>query len=190
MYHNNTPNCLFCENFITFGFKRCNMTEKQFEKYFRGLYVPLGMYALRFSNSVEEAEDVVQEAFVKVWNVVNSGRCIDNFKSFINKVVSNLCQNRIRNKNEILDFGSLSDIPDEDMDTSERDAKVWKAIERLPPKCREIFLMSKRDGYSNAEIAEELGISIKTVKNQMTKALSRLRDELSVVYKPFFLPFL
>lgn len=46
--------------------------------------------------------------------------------------------------------------------------------------------MSKRDGYSNEEIAEELGISIKTVKNQMTKALNRLRDG----HKPFFLPFL
>lgn len=50
--------------------------------------------------------------------------------------------------------------------------------------------MSKRDGFSNQEIADELGISIKTVKNQMTKALSRLREALSTGHKPFFLPFL
>lgn len=50
--------------------------------------------------------------------------------------------------------------------------------------------MSKRDGYSNEEIADELGISIKTVKNQMTKAFSRLREALNSGHKPFFLPFL
>lgn len=50
--------------------------------------------------------------------------------------------------------------------------------------------MSKRDGYSNEEIADELGISIKTVKNHMTKAFSRLREALNSGHKPFFLPFL
>ena len=50
--------------------------------------------------------------------------------------------------------------------------------------------MSKRDGYSSEEIADELGISIKTVKNQMTKAFSRMREALSDGHKPFFLPFL
>ncbi len=65
----------------------------------------------------------------------------------------------------------IPDIGEEVIDTSFRDARIWKAIDELPEKCREIFLMSKRDGYSNEEIADELGISIKTVKNQMTKAL-------------------
>lgn len=50
--------------------------------------------------------------------------------------------------------------------------------------------MSKRDGYSSEEIADELGISIKTVKNQMTKAFTRLWEALSDGHKPFFLPFL
>ena len=49
--------------------------------------------------------------------------------------------------------------------------------------------MSKRDGLTNAEIAEEMNISIKTVKNQMTKAFARLRESLSTGHKPFFLPF-
>lgn len=84
----------------------------------------------------------------------------------------------------------IPDIGEEVIDTSFRDARIWKAIDELPEKCREIFLMSKRDGYSNEEIAEELGISIKTVKNQMTKALNRLREALSDGHKPFFLPFL
>jgi RNA polymerase sigma-70 factor (ECF subfamily) len=81
-------------------------------------------------------------------------------------------------------------VCEEIIDTSFRDARIWKAIDELPEKCREIFLMSKRDGLSNAEIADEMNISIKTVKNQMTKAFTRLRESLSTEHKPFFLPFL
>ncbi len=96
----------------------------------------------------------------------------------------------LRRKTDFEDIDSVPEISDEVIDTSVRDAKIWKAIDSLPEKCREVFLMSKRDGFSNQEIADELGISIKTVKNQMTKALSRLREALSTGHKPFFLPFL
>ena len=85
---------------------------------------------------------------------------------------------------------NVPEIDDEAVDTSVRDAKIWKAIDELHDRCREVFLLSKRDGLSNEEIAEELNISVKTVKNQMTKAFARLRDDLSPKHKPFFLPFL
>ena len=82
-------------------------------------------------------------------------------------------------------------MSDEEIDTSERDAALWRAIEALPERCRRIFLLSKRDGLSHAEIADEMGISIKTVENQLTKAYSRLRGELKGFGMPVvFLPFL
>ena len=104
--------------------------------------------------------------------------------------VRNECLNYLKNKKETENIENIPDVSEETIDTSVRDAKIWKAIDELPPKCREVFLLSKRDGLSNEEIAEEMGISIKTVKNQMTKAFSRLRESLSSGYKPFFLPFL
>ena len=55
---------------------------------------------------------------------------------------------------------------------------IQQAIERLPERCREVFCLSKLEGLSNKEIAERLGISIKTVENQMTTALKRLRKDL------------
>ena len=77
------------------------------------------------------------------------------------------------------------------IDTSERDAALWRAIEALPERCRRVFLLSKRDGLSHAEIADEMGISVKTVENQITKAYSRLRGELTGFRMPVvFLPFL
>lgn len=152
--------------------------------------MPLGMYALRIVNDVDIAEDLEQDAFMKAWLYIKDGGEIENFKAFMYRTVRNICLTYLRDKKEMLSEDFIPDVPEEDIDNSFRDAKIWKAIDELPEKCREIFLMSKRDGFSNEEIAEELGLSIKTVKNQMTKAFSKLRDLLSDGHKPFFLPFL
>lgn len=166
------------------------MTIREFESYFRQLYLPLGMYALRIVDNADDAEDIVENTFLKAWQTISSGTDIDNFNAYIYRSVRNECVSFIRGRKEIENTDSIPEICEEVMDTSFRDARIWKAIDGLPEKCREIFLLSKRDGLSNAEIAEELNISIKTVKNQMTKALTRLRELLSTGHKPFFLPFL
>ena len=166
------------------------MTSKEFETFFRRLYLPLGMYALRLVDDADIAEDLEQDAFMKAWLYVGSGNDVGNFTSFMYRTLRNECLKYLRDRHETLGEDSIPEISEDDIDTSLRDARIWKAIDGLPEKCREIFLMSKRDGLTNEEIAEELGISIKTVKNQMTKAFSRLREALSDGHKPFFLPFL
>lgn len=166
------------------------MTVREFETYFRRLYLPLGMYAMRIVGDADDAEDVVSDAFIKVWQAVEEGLEVADFRAFMYRSVRNRCVSFLRQKVEHEDVDAVPDISEEVIDTSERDARIWRAIDDLPEKCREVFLMSKRDGLSNAEIADELGISVKTVKNQMTKAFSRLREALSPYHKPFFLPFL
>ena len=166
------------------------MKEKEFDIYFRKLYLPLGMFALRIVKDAETSEDMVAESFSKVWQKIIAGAEIENFKAYMYMAVRNECLLYLRNKKETEDIENIPDITQDSIDTSERDAKIWKAIDELPEKCRQVFLLSRRDGLSNEEIAEEMGISIKTVKNQMTKAFSRLRDALSSGHKPFFLPFL
>lgn len=168
----------------------CSMTIKEFEIQFKKLYLPLGMYALRLVDDADVAEDLEQDAFMKAWLYIENGGEINNFSSFMYRTLRNVCLTYIRDSRNTLDESFIPDVGEEDIDTSFRDAKIWKAIDNLPEKCREVFLMSKRDGLTNEEIAEELGISIKTVKNQMTKAFSRLREALSDGHKPFFLPFL
>ena len=166
------------------------MTSKEFEILFRKLYLPLGMYALRIVEDADVAADLEQDAFMKAWLYIEKGGEIDNFSSFMYRTVRNVCLSYLRYKRDTLDESNIPDVGEEEIDSSFRDARIWKAIDDLPEKCREVFLMSKQDGFSNEEIAEELGISIKTVKNQMTKAFSRLREALSDNHKPFFLPFL
>lgn len=166
------------------------MTTKEFEIFFRKLYLPLGMYALRIVDDADVAEDMVQDAFMNTWERLEGGLEISNFKAFMYRSVRNECLSYLSSLKEKVGEEFIPEAGEEEIDTSFRDARIWKAIDELPEKCREIFLMSKRDGYSNEEIADELGISIKTVKNQMTKAFSRLREALNSGHKPFFLPFL
>lgn len=166
------------------------MTSKEFEEYFRKLYLPLGMYALRLVDDADVAEDLEQDAFMKAWLYIENGNEIENLTSFMYRTLRNECLKYLRDRHEMLGEDFIPEISEEDIDTSLRDARIWRAIDRLPEKCREVFLMSKRDGLTNEEIAEEMGISVKTVKNQMTKAFGRLRKALSDGHKPFYLPFL
>lgn len=166
------------------------MTGHEFDIFFRRLYLPLGMFALRIINDAQSAEDIVEDAFMKAWQMIEEGKEIDDFKAYIYRSVRNGCISYIRGKKETVGLECVPEADDEAIDTSERDARLWKAIDQLPEKCREVFLLSKRDGLSNEEIADRMGISVKTVKNQMTKAFSRLRVALSPAHKPFFLPFL
>ncbi len=169
------------------------MDASTFLRYYKELYLPLGMYALRITGDVDTAQDVVQTAFAAAWEKISEGGEISSMKAYMYRAVHNgalalmKADARISNIEEFID----REVSEDDIDTSERDAALWQAIDSLPQKCREIFLMSKRDGYSNAEIAEELGISVKTVENQMTKAFSRLRGDSRLSHgKIFFLPFL
>lgn len=166
------------------------MTHHEFDIYFRRLYLPLGMYALRMVGDADDAEDIVSEAFMKAWQAVTSGRVIADFKSYMYGSVRNECISFLRSRKPTDRLESVPEVDDEAVDTSDRDARVWRAIDELPERCRRVFLMSKRDGLSNDEIAEDLNLSVKTVKNQMTKAYSRLRGTLTQGHKPFFLPFL
>lgn len=85
-------------------------------------------------------------------------------------------------ENEILpveDDVAISD--DEAVDNSVKEARIWSAIDRLPAKRRRIFLMSRRDGMKYSEIAQSLGLSENTVRNQISKALDSIRQGVKKV---------
>lgn len=148
------------------------------------------MYALRIVDDIEVARDLAQDAFVKAWEVIEGGGEIQNLKAWVYRAVRNLAIDYLRTRREAVALDQIGETVEEDIDTSERDAAIWRAIDRLPDRCREIFLMSKRDGMTDDEIAAELGLSSKTVRNQISKAFEKLRDALAPGHKPFFLPFL
>lgn len=153
------------------------MTSTEFEKIYRQLLLPLSMFALRIIGDTDETEGLVDEVFMSAWLKIREGHDPDNMKAYLYRAVRNRCLSHlsVQQKKADLEGSQWEDVAEEDIDTSERDARLWKAIGSLPERCRQVFLLSKRDELSNKEIAEELGISTKTVENQMTKAYKTLR---------------
>ena len=140
----------------------------EFEQYFRDLYKPLCLFALRFTERLDDAED------------------IENLKSYMYQAVRNRSLSLVTQPVELQTTDQFPDMEDsseeEQMYNAERDARLWNAIDGLPPERKKIFLLSKRDGLKYQEIAEELNISIKTVENQMGKALKALRETAVRIY--------
>lgn len=165
-------------------------TVSEFECQFKILYRPLNMYAMRILSNEDDSEDIVQQAFVDVWEKLSDGTVIANLKSYLYLTVRNRCLNHLSGKknvsfeNEVMD---MTDAPEEEtIARSERDARLWRVIDELPAERRRIFLLAKREGLHYREIAEELHISVKTVENQMGKALKSLRDAAYRIYLFFF----
>ena len=94
------------------------------------------MYALRIVDNADDAEDIVENTFMKAWQIVSSGSEIENFNSYIYRCVRNECISFLRGRKELEDIDSISEICEEVIDTSFRDARIWKAIDELPEKCR------------------------------------------------------
>ena len=155
--------------------------EKKFSGYFRTYYRQLCLYALHFMGNAEEAEDVVQETFVSLWNKREQIESIRSVKSYLYTAVRNNCLTRIRDAKPTTSLDmvtSYEELPEEDqIRRAEMEARIWKMIDELPERRREIFLMAKRDGISYKEIAEQTGLSVKTVENHVFRAMQSLRSK-------------
>jgi RNA polymerase sigma-70 factor (ECF subfamily) len=159
------------------------------ENLFRYHYRPLCIFALHYLKDIDVSEDVVQEAFGLLWEKLSAGEKVVNQKGYLYSIVKNRSLDILRKKGSVgeaisLD-GSVDNIEEPTVEDAELEARLWTAIDTLPEKCREIFLMSKRDGLRQEEIAQELGISLQTVKNQVSKALKILKDGAVKIYTFF-----
>ena len=146
-----------------------------FQLLFRNYYRPLCLYALHYINNVDDVEDVVQDCFVRLLEASVEPR---NVRAWLYAAVRNRCIDLLRQSShsvEPLAVGLEAANDEEQQERSLREARLWEAIDALPARCREVFLLSKRDGLTYAQIAQRLGLSEKTVEHQVSKALKRLR---------------
>ncbi|MDD7885249.1 RNA polymerase sigma factor [Flavivirga sp. 57AJ16] len=147
-------------------------------------YNELCIYIRNYTDS-QSAEDIVQNILLKLWEDRNQTKIHTSLKSYLFKSVyykfldSIRKEKRINERLEALRYNTLNDIHEEDNQISEqRLIALRKAIDDLPPRCKEIFLLSKYDGLKYIEIAKALGISIYTVEGQIGKALKTIRKKL------------
>ncbi len=154
-----------------------------YEKVFHEYYSGLCRYALRFVRDPDQAEELVQDTFVKIWQRRKSLSIRHSLKSYLYQSVRNQCLNFLKHQDIVRDFEQTAPIPlHNDSDTvvlSELEALIVKAVNDLPPERQKIFRMSRDEGLRYSEIADQLGISVKTVENQIGRALKYLREELA-----------
>lgn len=163
------------------------LDESSFEKLFREHFNGLTHFAITFVKDDETAREIVQEAFVNLWERKGEIDLSKPVKSYLSTMVRNRCLNHIRDNKkfskELLDIEQAPEnFPYEQPDKlveAEIRAKIARGIDELPEKCREIFIMSRSENLKYHEIAEKLKISVKTVETQMSKALQHLRIRLS-----------
>lgn len=164
--------------------------EEAFVYIFNTYYDRLINYAGRIVRDEEQAHDLVQEAYCRLFEARRTINIQLSIQSYLYKAVYNNCMNAIKHRKvehnyidqELLDFyfTEIVQTPEAEVELLGEDIQsaLEEAIGKLPERCREVFILSKIDELSNKEIAEKLDISVKTVEAQMTKALSRLRVEL------------
>ena len=169
-------------------------SEGAFRQIFDTYYRPLTLFALKYVSDVEEAREIVQEFFIRLWFAHDSLDIRFSLKRYLYQGVRNACLNFIESKKVSEKRFSHYEPPVfsndnalEHMMVAEQEERLLRAIDGLPDKCREIFSLSRQQHLSNNEIAMRLQISVKTVEAQITIALKRLRDSLISLLLFFFM---
>lgn len=157
-----------------------------FEVVFREHYASLVRFAEGMLRSREAAEDAVQDVLLNLWRQREVLRIDDSLRGYLYRAVRNRALNSARNdrvRREAVPHLALEspEVPAGDAIVLEDELEiaVREAIDALPPRCREVFELSRFKGLRYAEIAETLGISVKTVETQMGRALRSLREKLA-----------
>lgn len=164
--------------------------EKAYAYLVKNYHRPLFVYAISLTNDHAQSEDITQTVFLKTWEFrkkLNSNYSIKSFlyKSIYNEFVNQYHKNKAISALEKLYIEGLqTSIEEENKELLDKKiALLTKGIKNLPRKCKNIFLLSKKEGLTNIEIAEHLNISIKTVEGQITKAYNLLRQSIGTKIK-------
>ncbi len=162
-----------------------NGNQKAFEVVFKALYGDLCRYAYSILKDKDESEDLVQNTFVIFWEKRDQILIMGSLKSYLYKSVYNHFLNKIKHlgvrqeHQNHFKYTNSEAYSDTGNVANELENRIDQAIERLPTQCGKIFKMSRYEELKYQEIADVLDISVKTVENQIGKALKLMRLELS-----------
>ena len=165
------------------------LDEKEFELMFHRLQPRLYAYCCKYINDSEQAKDIVQECFVNLW--VNKAEITVSYESYLFRAVHNRCISHfrslkvhadyevsIRHQLKEMEIYPETPYPLSELYLKEINELLQHCVEKLPEKCRLVFMMSRYQGMKNQDIATELGISVRTVEAQIYNALKVIKEEL------------
>ena len=168
--------------------------QRAFEQMFRMFYIPLCDYAVMILGEQAEAEDVVQDLFMHIWKSRAKMEVQESVKSYLFTSVRFRALNVLKHKiverkhgallTEFIENLQCSDYSEEEV---QRIEQIKEVLQTLPSQCRVVFTMSCLDGKKYKEIAEELGISVNTVKSHIMKAYRDIRARVGGESSPLLL---
>ena len=161
--------------------------ESAFEQMFRTYYERLCRYAHTLLKDADEAEEMVQTVFLTIWEKHADLEITLSLKAYLYRAVHNHCLNRIKHYGVRENHREYSlyvqadgyDSVTEAIHANELEERIERAVSKLPEQCQVVFRMSRFEELKYQEIADQLGLSVKTIENQIGKALRIMRQELA-----------
>jgi len=162
--------------------------QREFQEIYHQHFNGLANYAYAVLKDKDAAKDVVQDVFLDLWNKRETLSIKTSLEAYLVRAVKFKSIDFIRKdktKQQYVANMTPSSVPlteddsNDEEQTTKRKKQLSYAIAQLPTKCRQVFLLSRLNGYTYKEIAEEMDISPKTVENQISRALKLLRQKLS-----------
>ena len=169
----------------------------RFKKFFDLNFPKVKTFAWQLLKSEEDAEDIAQDIFVKLWEKPDLWLEREKLDSYLYTVVRNHIYNFLKHKAVEYDYLDVSaekmrmaelglPTPDDEFCAHELELFVQMALERMPEQRRRVFLMSREEGMTSPEIAEKLNVSVRTVEQHIYKALQDLKKIILFLFFFFF----
>ncbi len=163
------------------------------EKIYKEYYIALCTYAIDLIGDTAAGQDIVSDFYCFVWEHRNQLKIKDSLRSYLFISIRNRCFNHLKHKKAVQKFKSESTYFNSRIDELNRDfirnsddvqdlniyERINEAIENLPDQAKKIFKLKRQQGFSYEEISNQLNISVNTIRKQMSRALSKLRNSLS-----------
>jgi len=170
------------------------LNKQSFELLFRENFTALTGFACKYVKDIDTSKEIAHDIFINLWEKRNEIDSEKPLRSYLFISVRNRCLNYIRDQKKFDKTEDITENPGysqltenvDPVEIMELEERINLAIDSLPDKCREIFIMNRFRNLKYAEIAKELDISVKTVEGQMSRALKTLREKLAT-YLPVWL---
>lgn len=150
---------------------------------FEAHYHALLKHVCPLVSDLSTAEDMVQEVFTQLWLKRENLNIEGKLRPYLKRAVTNRAINHLKRHNRLTfnespEMEEPADTPDAEVSNAREDA-LQRALQQLPEKCRVVFILSRFEALSHKEISDSLGVSVKTIENQITKAMKILRAALN-----------
>ncbi len=175
------------DSFIRWSERLQSSDQRAFSELFEAMHVVLLRYAWRFTGEQEAARDIVQDAFLKLWQIRTNVDPTRSLKALLYTMVRNLALNHKRAaqhtngafpEHDLLDKAPAAD---QQVEASMLDHRLRRFIEQMPDRRREAFMLSRFEGLSHEEIAQVMNLTPRTVNTHIVLALKDLRNRLGAL---------